>query len=79
MILPLSMPAIRSGKVLVTGATGYIAGRVIQTLLEQGYAVRGTVRSLTKGAALKNALDSYGDKFELVVVEDMIQVHVRPF
>jgi dihydroflavonol-4-reductase len=32
--------------VLVTGATGYIAGHVIEELLRQGYAVRGTVRSL---------------------------------
>jgi nucleoside-diphosphate-sugar epimerase len=32
--------------VLVTGATGYIATHVIQLLQQQGYRVRGTVRSL---------------------------------
>eukprot|EP01119_Soliformovum_irregulare_P007394 TRINITY_DN19808_c0_g1_i1.p1 TRINITY_DN19808_c0_g1~~TRINITY_DN19808_c0_g1_i1.p1 ORF type:complete len:373 (-),score=99.36 TRINITY_DN19808_c0_g1_i1:39-1157(-) len=32
--------------VLVTGATGYIAGFVIRDLLAQGYNVRGTVRDL---------------------------------
>lgn len=32
--------------VLVTGATGYIAGHCIRELLEHGYRVRGTVRSL---------------------------------
>ncbi|TLF76661.1 SDR family oxidoreductase [Nocardia cyriacigeorgica] len=33
-------------RVLVTGATGFIAGHVIAELLNHGYAVRGTVRSL---------------------------------
>ena len=32
--------------VLVTGATGYIAGHCIRELFEHGYRVRGTVRSL---------------------------------
>lgn len=31
---------------LVTGATGYLAGWVIHDLLKIGYKVRGTVRSL---------------------------------
>jgi len=34
------------GKVLVTGASGYIAGHCVRELLENGYSVRGTVRSL---------------------------------
>ena len=33
-------------RVLVTGATGYIASHVIKELLEKNYSVRGTVRSL---------------------------------
>lgn len=33
-------------KVLITGATGYLAGHCIAELLAQGYSVRGTVRSL---------------------------------
>jgi dihydroflavonol-4-reductase len=33
-------------KVLVTGATGYVAGFCIRELLEHGYEVRGTVRNL---------------------------------
>jgi nucleoside-diphosphate-sugar epimerase len=32
--------------VLVTGASGYIAGHCVRDLLENGYRVRGTVRSL---------------------------------
>jgi dihydroflavonol-4-reductase len=38
-------------RVLVTGATGFIAGHCIAELLEHGYAVRGTVRSLSDPAA----------------------------
>lgn len=34
--------------VLVTGGSGYIASNIILQLLEQGYAVRTTVRSLDK-------------------------------
>jgi uncharacterized protein YbjT (DUF2867 family) len=33
-------------KVLVTGATGLVAGQCIQELLEHEYDVRGTVRAL---------------------------------
>lgn len=31
--------------VLVTGASGYLGGHVVNTLLRRGYKVRGTVRS----------------------------------
>ena len=34
---------MRHMKVLVMGATGFIAGHAIQELLEHGYAVRGSV------------------------------------
>ncbi len=37
----------RSGiKVAVTGASGYIAGHVVKQLIEAGYSVKGSVRSL---------------------------------
>ncbi|WP_067466414.1 NAD-dependent epimerase/dehydratase family protein [Nocardia amamiensis] len=42
-----------STRVLVTGATGFVAGHVIAELLEHGYAVRATVRDL--GATAKRA------------------------
>lgn len=40
--------AATGGPVVVTGATGYIAAHLIQQLLEQGYTVHSTVRSLAK-------------------------------
>jgi uncharacterized protein YbjT (DUF2867 family) len=40
------MATADKGVVLVTGASGFIAGSVVQLLLERGYKVRGTVRSL---------------------------------
>jgi nucleoside-diphosphate-sugar epimerase len=63
-------------KVLVTGANGYIAIWVVKTLLEQGYAVRGTVRSSEKGNHLLSMFKKYGDKFELAVVEDITKVRI---
>ena len=69
------MPVVAPGsKILVSGANGFIAVWLVRTLLEQGYAVRGTVRSKEKSAFLVDLFKSYGDKFELVVVEDITKV-----
>lgn len=70
------MPAITSGKVLVTGANGYIAMWVIDNLLKAGYAVRATVRSPAKGKPLEQQFAEYGDKLEIVVVEDISKVRL---
>lgn len=61
-------------KVLVTGANGYIAMWIVRTLLEQGYCVRGAVRSESKGKYLTEYFGKRGfgsDKLEVVVVEDI--------
>lgn len=72
------MPAATSGKVLVTGANGYIALWVVETLFKHGYSVRATVRSADKGTHLKQRYASeYGDKLEIVVVEDITKVCVQ--
>ncbi|KAJ7635936.1 NAD-P-binding protein [Mycena rosella] len=65
------MPAITSGKVLVSGANGYIAVWVVRTLLEEGFSVRGAVRSAEKGKHLSELFAPYGDKFELAIVPDI--------
>ena len=68
------MPAITTGKVLVTGANVFIAVWLVKDLLEQGFSVRGTVRSESKGEHLKKLFSQYGDKLELVVVDDITKV-----
>ncbi|KAI6107410.1 hypothetical protein EV401DRAFT_2003366, partial [Pisolithus croceorrhizus] len=66
------MPVIQPpSKVLVSGANGYIAMWTIRDLLEHGYSVRGTVRSAQKGEYIRKYFADYGEKLELVVVEDI--------
>ncbi|KAJ3573252.1 hypothetical protein NP233_g2547 [Leucocoprinus birnbaumii] len=69
------MPVVPSpARVLVTGANGYIAIWTVKILLEQGYFVRGTVRSAEKGTYLTEYFGKLGfgpDRFELVVVSDI--------
>jgi nucleoside-diphosphate-sugar epimerase len=43
-------------QVAVTGASGYIALHVIAALLDQGYAVRGTLRDMARGEKIRAAL-----------------------
>lgn len=62
-------------KVLVSGANGFIAIWVVHALLEKGYSVRGTVRTAEKGEHLKKLFEKYGDKHEVVVVEDITKVN----
>jgi len=55
--------------VLVTGATGYIAGHCIRELMEHGYRVRGTVRRVADTAKtdhLRRIAAQLGGSLELV-------------
>lgn len=56
-------------RVLVTGASGFIASHVIHQLLDAGHTVRGTVRSLQdedKVKAIKNIHPASNERLELV-------------
>lgn len=46
----------RSGTVLVTGGSGFLGGRCILQLLEQGYDVRATVRSKSRVPSVDSGL-----------------------
>ncbi len=46
-------------KVLVTGATGFIALHCIQQLLDQGYEVRGTVRTENRKNEVMDAMKKH--------------------
>lgn len=50
-----------AGTVLVTGGTGYLAGWTIVRLLEDGFTVRTTVRSLKSEQGLRARLAHYTD------------------
>ncbi|MDX1735136.1 MAG: aldehyde reductase [Halioglobus sp.] len=43
-------------KVLVTGASGFIAQQIILDLLERGYSVRGTIRDLSRAEHVRGTL-----------------------
>lgn len=58
-----------SGSVFVSGATGYIAQHIVKQLIEQGYRVVGSVRTIEKGEKLKKHLGS--DNFGYEIVEDL--------
>lgn len=58
-----------SSPILVTGASGFVAIHTIIQLLEQGYRVRGTVRSLSKEAEVREAVSKYvqaNDRLEIL-------------
>lgn len=55
---------MNNNKVLVTGASGYLGGRLCHALLTRGYAVRAFVRPTSDISALsenQNVEFSYGD------------------
>ncbi|MBT9471538.1 MAG: NAD-dependent epimerase/dehydratase family protein [Pseudomonadota bacterium] len=54
--------------VLVTGGTGFVGGWCIRELLERGYAVRTTLRSLSKEPALRAAVGAEGPAGERLAV-----------
>jgi nucleoside-diphosphate-sugar epimerase len=52
--------------VLVTGGTGFVAGWCIVDLLQRGYAVRTTVRSLSKEPQVRDAVAAAGAPGQLL-------------
>ncbi|RYO91234.1 hypothetical protein DL764_008306 [Monosporascus ibericus] len=64
------------GTILITGLNGYLAGRVAEAVLKAGYRVRGTVRRLTTGLRVQEALIELGynrDLVEVIQVSDITQ------
>ncbi|KAI0338324.1 NAD(P)-binding protein [Trametopsis cervina] len=65
------MPSLHSGKILLSGANGYLAVEITKQLLEQGFSVRGTVRTQKSVPYLQQLFKPYGDRYELVTVPDI--------
>ncbi|KZV99159.1 NAD(P)-binding protein [Exidia glandulosa HHB12029] len=65
------MPALTApAKILVTGATGFIAVHTVKAYLTEGFTVRGTVRSAARGDFLRSLFDKdFPGKFEYVVAD----------
>ncbi|MDH5671637.1 MAG: aldehyde reductase [Myxococcales bacterium] len=55
--------------VLVTGANGYVAMRCVALLLQQGYRVRGTVRSASRAERVRRILRQHSDLDRLTLLE----------
>ena len=53
-------------KILVTGASGFIAGHIIIDLLNQGYQVRGTIRDLAKADNLRTMFALHTNKADSI-------------
>lgn len=68
------MPTITKGKVLVTGANGFVAVWVVKYLLDHGYSVRGTVRRESVIPYLQNHFKDQADRLEFTVVPDITKV-----
>lgn len=59
------------GTVLVTGASGYIAGFAIRDLIAAGWTVRGTIRSLARADELRARLGATAETLSLFAADLM--------
>ena len=61
-----------SSPILVTGASGFVAIHTIVQLLEQGYNVRGTLRTASREAEVRETISKYvqaNDRFEILLAD----------
>lgn len=63
-----------SSVILVSGANGFLGTWIVRQLLEEGYSVRAAVRTMERGAYLKELFKSHGERLEIVAVGDLTEV-----
>jgi uncharacterized protein YbjT (DUF2867 family) len=57
--------------VLVTGASGFVAGHVLNYFLEAGFNVRAAVRSEKTAGNVRKTHSRFGDALSFTIVPDM--------
>lgn len=60
------------GRVLLTGASGFIAAHCLEAFLLNGHFVRFTVRSQEKADQILKSNDKYKSQLESVIVPGML-------
>lgn len=68
-----TMTVTHSKTILVTGASGFLATHIVKAFLQQGYYVRGTVRSDQAAANVRKGFSQYSDRLSFAIVEDISQ------
>ncbi|KAE8361228.1 hypothetical protein BDV27DRAFT_167122 [Aspergillus caelatus] len=67
------MTVTHSKTILITGASGFLATHIVKAFLQQGYYVRGTVRSDQAAANVRKGFSQYSDRLSFAIVEDIAQ------
>ncbi|KAB8258827.1 hypothetical protein BDV32DRAFT_151091 [Aspergillus pseudonomiae] len=67
------MTEAHSKTILITGASGFLATHIVKAFLQQGYHVRGTVRSDQAAANVRKGFSQYSDRLSFAIVEDIAQ------
>ena len=57
--------------VLITGASGFVAGHVLTAFLEAGIKVKAAVRSERTADNVRKLHEKFGDALSFVIVPDM--------
>ncbi|KAL1405693.1 hypothetical protein Q8F55_007359 [Vanrija albida] len=65
------MPALNSGLLLITGASGYIGSYTVKAALDEGYKVRVAVRTPEKGEYVKNLFPEYKESVSYTIVKEI--------
>jgi nucleoside-diphosphate-sugar epimerase len=60
-----------SQPILVTGTSGFVAAHVLNSFLDKGYHVRGTVRSKSSAEKVRKSHAKYGDRLTFAIVPDI--------
>lgn len=60
-----------SGPILLTGASGFMAAHILNSLLSHGHHVRGTVRSESSADKVRSTHSQYSDLLTFAIVKDV--------